>query len=117
MSLFNVREWWSTRCGDGDDVCAPGCLTTGRLLPDPRGTDAHVCALPSSIITDQLIVGTHSGQLLVYDPSQSVAVDASFNDSTYKPEHLLIDLKLQVSSARTCMHVCRCTAAGDSSAV
>lgn len=102
MSLFSLREWWSTRTGDVDDCCATGCLASGRLLQERQRGACEMGGKRRSLL-DQLIVGTHAGLICVYDPGATVERDASTSNArelNFKPSHVLVDCQLQVRRDR-----------------
>lgn len=78
MSLFKVREWWSTHCGS-DENFDTNCLCIGNADNNPAKTN-------------QILVGSHSGVLRVYQPSCKMEEDGTFEG--YKPDHLLLECQM-----------------------
>uniref|UniRef100_V5HVG6 Putative coiled-coil protein n=1 Tax=Ixodes ricinus TaxID=34613 RepID=V5HVG6_IXORI len=78
MSLFKVREWWSTHCGS-DENFDTSCLCIGNADNNPAKTI-------------QILVGSHSGVLRVYQPSCKMEEDGTFEG--YKPDHLLLECQM-----------------------
>lgn len=78
MSLFKVRDWWSTCCGANENFDT-NCLCIGNVSNHPSKTN-------------QILVGSHSGMLRVYQPSCLQQEDGSFEG--YKPEHVLLECQM-----------------------
>ncbi|GMH42672.1 hypothetical protein BSKO_10591 [Bryopsis sp. KO-2023] len=82
MSLFKVREWWSVKCGNGDEEFDQGCLAVANIDNDQQQRE-------------KIITGSLRGILRIYHPR---ARDFKIED------HLLeLDLKkaiLQVEAGR-----------------
>lgn len=74
MSLFKLREIWSTQCGK-NEYFHGGCLITGDILN--QGFDC-------------LIVGSQSGVLRIFQPEPDSESDAI----SYKPTDLLVETQL-----------------------
>lgn len=58
MSVFEAREWWASP--DGEDMCTGTCLAVDAVVPSQDG----------SFNDAQIVAGTFSGSLRVYQPSQ-----------------------------------------------
>lgn len=91
MSLFKVREFWSTVC-DVDEKFDQNCLKVSKLNGD----------------TDKILIGSHNGILRVFQPS------TEFGDGTniksFKATELLIEKIfshpiLQLSTGRLVSYV------------
>ncbi|CAG2059618.1 unnamed protein product [Timema podura] len=76
MSLFKVRDLWSTQCGV-DETFDPSCL----------------CLVNIGGHSNKIIVGSHNGFLRVFQPSLDNTVSGAL--SGYKAADLLIEMHLQ----------------------
>ena len=58
MSLFKAREWWRTKCGDGEEEFDTACIAVGDVLNTNTG-DA------------QIVTGSLNGVLRIHQPHSS----------------------------------------------
>nr|XP_037283061.1 protein PTHB1-like [Rhipicephalus microplus] len=77
MSLFKARDWWTVTCGTNETFDA-SCLCIGN-------------ASNGSSQSEQIIVGSHSGVLRVYQPTCVQTEDGTFEG--FRPEHMLLELQ------------------------
>ncbi|XP_018007608.1 protein PTHB1 isoform X2 [Hyalella azteca] len=85
MSLFKIRDWWTTEVGDGstdDDICSAGCLLIAQLNAE----------YPEDM-QEQVIVGCHTGSLHLYCPKVTITEEGE-EAFGYKPDHLLLETNL-----------------------
>lgn len=76
MSLFRLRESWSTKCGDSEEF-EKGSLCIGNV--DNERGDSGSCCL------DKIVVGSLSGMLRIYKPQKN----------NYYPTDLLLEKQLE----------------------
>ncbi len=63
MSIFQNKEWWSTRVGE-DEEFDPAHLCVANIDNDENGND-------------KIIVGSYSGKVRIYSPARR---DYTIND-------------------------------------
>lgn len=76
MSLFKVRDLWSTKCGK-DEIFDQGSLLVANISGDGG---------------ENIIVGSHSGCLRIFNPQLDFE---SGNHEQFKPIDLLIEVQLE----------------------
>lgn len=76
MSLFKVRDLWTTKCGK-DEVFESSSL----LIADIRGQNF-----------DDIIVGSHSGYLRIFNPQLDLEAEEY---GTFKAIDQLIEIQLE----------------------
>ncbi len=72
MSLFQVRHWWETRCGDGGEEFDQNHLIVGNVDNDPNSVD-------------KIVTASLEGIVRIYLPTLS----------EYKVEHLIFESDLK----------------------
>ncbi|XP_065287085.1 protein PTHB1 isoform X1 [Dermacentor albipictus] len=85
MSLFKARDWWTVTCGT-DETFDATCLCIGNASNDPSQSE-------------QILVGSHSGVLRVYQPTCAQMEDGTFEG--FRPEHVLLEFQM----AQAILHV------------
>ncbi|XP_077543621.1 Bardet-Biedl syndrome 9 [Haemaphysalis longicornis] len=78
MSLFKARDWWIATCGS-EEVFDATCLCIGNASND-------------SAKSEQILVGSHSGVLRVYQPTCVQMEDGTFEG--FRPEHVLLEFQM-----------------------
>jgi Bardet-Biedl syndrome 9 protein len=79
MSLFQTKEWWSTRAG-ADESFAAGALVVGNVDNSEQASGmqqhTHSClcfALKKRVWwrSDKIVIGSLEGTLRIYHPAQA----------------------------------------------
>ncbi|XP_014787974.1 protein PTHB1 isoform X2 [Octopus bimaculoides] len=78
MSLFKVRDWWSTKVGVEEEF-DQGCLCVANIINGEQ--------------QDQIITGSFQGMLRIYNP-QPTKTDHGW--SGFSPQHLLLETPFQL---------------------
>uniref|UniRef100_A0A914UPG1 PTHB1 N-terminal domain-containing protein n=1 Tax=Plectus sambesii TaxID=2011161 RepID=A0A914UPG1_9BILA len=81
MSLFKVKEWWTSSAGETDEFDCTSWCTAKLFSLEPDGRD-------------QLVIGGHSGTLWIFDPGNNADESGSAPLQPFKPEHLLLEQRM-----------------------